>query len=260
MARNRPWIETEDLQLRALYDAQIPIAEIATRLGRSDEAITKRARLLGRWKRHRNADISVRFFEDISTAEQAYFLGLLASDGNVHLSKSRYSICLALKRSDVDLVVRFRDAIAPNAQLSYDRHLVRLRIGCKPMVADLAAYNIVPRKSYTFNWPDKLPNDLAMPFLLGYFDGDGCLSLHASGRLQWSLLGCEDFLWKAREHIAHWSGIITSFPAQSDQRIKHLYRIDAMSDKARMLDMALNTCGLGLPRKHLPDVLKRGSS
>ena len=148
--------------------------------------------------------------------------------------------------------MRFRDAVAPQAVLSYDRHLVRVRVGCKQMVTDLAEYNVIPRKSYNFAWPQKLPRELAIPFLLGYFDGDGCLSRHANGRLQWTLLGCEAFLWEAREHIARSSGVNVSFPAQSDQRIKHVYRIDAMAKKAIAIDRALNASGQGLPRKHLP--------
>jgi hypothetical protein len=217
----------------------------------------KQACALGLWRRHQNANINVRFFQDIATAEQAYLLGLLAADGSVSSTPGRFNICLALKRSDAELVVRFRDAVAPQAVLDYDRHLVRMRVGCKTMVADLAQYNVIPRKSHSFMWPEKLPQDLAIPFLLGYFDGDGCLSLHADGRLQWTLLGCEVFLWEAREHITRISGVNLSFPAQSDKRTKHVYRIDAMSAKAIAIDRALNANGLGLPRKHLPNVLEK---
>jgi len=258
--KSRPWLEAEELQLRILYGAQVPLDEIATKLGRTNEAINKRARVLGLWKRHPNADIQRDYFSNITISQQAYLLGLLAADGSISSNRSRYSICLALKRSDEELVLRFRDTVAPNAVIDYDRHLVRVRVGCKEMVADLAKYNVVPRKSYSYTWPQKLPNELAMPFLLGYFDGDGCLSVHASGRLQWSLLGCEEFLWAAREHLARWSGVNLSFPAQSDKRIKHLYRIDAMSTKAIATEKALNVEGLGLPRKHLPGVLEQRTS
>lgn len=245
--------------MHELYAEGLLIHNIAGQLGRSGEAIEKKARSLGLWKRHKNADINSRYFRDIASPEQAYFLGLLAADGSISSAPSHYNICLALKRSDADLVTRFRDAVAPGAVPGYDRHLVRVRIGSKEMVADLAEYNIVPRKSYSFNWPQKLSRELAMPFLLGYFDGDGSLSVHASGRLQWVLLGCEDFLWQAREILAEWSGVNVSFPAQSDKRIKHLYRIDVMDGKAIAIDRVLNASGLGLPRKHLPGVLEKPS-
>jgi hypothetical protein len=248
-----PWSEAEQQQLRTLYsDRTLSLNEIAAKLGRSSTSIEHRARRLGLQRRHKNAEINQRYFQDIATTEQAYLLGLLAADGSISSTPGRYNICLALKRSDAELIVRFRDAVAPEAVLSYDRHLVRVRVGCKQMVADLADYNIIPRKSYNFAWPQKLPHELATPFLLGYFDGDGCLSRHANGRLQWTLLGCEAFLWEAREHIARLSGVNVSFPAQSDKRIKHVYRIDAMSEKAIAIDRALNASGHGLPRKHLP--------
>ncbi len=247
------WSKAEQQKLHALYsDRTLPINEIAAQLGRSSEAIGKQARTLRLRRRHKNADINQRYFHDIATTEQAYLLGLLAADGSISSTPGCYNICLALKRSDAALIVRYRDAVAPEAVLSYDRHLVRVRVGCKQMVADLAEYNVIPRKSYNFAWPQKLRSELAMPFLLGYFDGDGCLSRHANGRLQWTLLGCEAFLWEAREHIARSSGVSVSFPAQSDKRIKHVYRIDAMSEKATAIDRALNASGQGLPRKHLP--------
>lgn len=251
MAKHRPWNTVEDLQLCSLYGAQVPVAEIAASLGRSAEAVTKRARALGCWKRHPNAIIRSRYFQQITTADQAYFLGLLAADGSIDRRESRYTICLALKHSDRGLVERFRDIVAPGAVLGIDRHLVRLRIGCKEMVADLATYGIVPRKSYSLTWPQNLPQEQTAPFLLGYFDGDGCLSRHTSGRLQWSLLGCEAFLWSAREHIERLAKVAASFPAQSDPRVPHLFRIDAMDAKAMAIDRVLNASGLGLPRKHL---------
>jgi hypothetical protein len=197
-----PWSEAAQQKLRSLYsDRTLPITEIAAKLGRSREAIGKQARTLGLQRRHKNAEINQRYFHNIATKEQAYLLGLLAADGSISSTPGRYNICLALKRSDAELIERFRDVVAPEAVLSYDRHLVRVRVGCKQMVADLAEYNVIPRKSYNFAWPQKLPCELAIPFLLGYFDGDGCLSRHANGRLQWTLLGCEAFLWEAREHI-----------------------------------------------------------
>jgi hypothetical protein len=253
MGEPGPWSEAEQQTLRTLYsDRTLPIHEIAEKLGRSSTSIEHRARKLGLRRQHKHADINQRYFHNIATKEQAYLLGLLAADGSISSTPGRYNICLALKHSDVELIVRFRDAVAPEAVLSYDRHLVRVRVGCKHMVADLAEYNVIPRKSYNFAWPQKLPHELAMPFLLGYFDGDGCLSKHANSRLQWTLLGCEAFLWEAREHIARSSGVNVSFPAQSDKRIKHVYRIDAMSEKAIAIDWALNASGLGLARKHLP--------
>jgi hypothetical protein len=251
------WSEAKQQQLRALYsDHTLPISEIAMQLGFSSKAIGNQARSLGLRRRHKNADINQRYFHDIATTEQAYLLGLLAADGSVSSTPGRYDICLALKRSDEELIVRFQQAVAPQAVMSYDRHLVRVRVGCKQMVVDLAEYNVIPRKSYNFTWPQKLLHELASPFLLGYFDGDGCLSRHANGRLQWTLLGCEAFLWEAREHIARLSGVNVSFPAQSDKRIKHVYRIDAMSEKAIAIDGVLNASRLGLARKHIPIALK----
>ena len=110
------WSEAEKQKLRILYsDRTLSLNEIASKFGRSSTSIEHRARKLGLQRRHKHAAINQRYFQEITSTEQAYLLGLLAADGSISSTPGRYNICLALKHSDAELIMRFRDAIAPQA-------------------------------------------------------------------------------------------------------------------------------------------------
>lgn len=128
-------------------------------------------------------------------------------------------------------------------------------IGSQKMVRDLIALGIKPRKSYDLQWPN-IPDAYAIPFLLGYFDGDGSFSSRSSrpsNQYQWMLLGTLPFLTIAREVIQHHAGVTLKEPVrQRKDGSPHLYRISANGPRGPIIDRMLNASGLGLPRKHLP--------
>jgi hypothetical protein len=70
-----------------------------------------------------------------------------------------------------------RNELAPGSNILFeacnDYHCARVSFTSPQMVEDLARYNVVPRKSHTYSWPDALPPELANSFLLGVLDGDG---------------------------------------------------------------------------------------
>jgi hypothetical protein len=150
------------------------------------------------------------YFHNIDDPLKAYLLGLLAADGNVLDSTPRITLELATK--DVELVELLRDAIAPGVPLRYRnprgngaRHAT-LAVTSAEMVADLARFGIVPRKTSTLRWPVEVPVAMQRPYLLGHFDGDGFVTIahryrgRASGR--WGLLGTRALLEGAIDLIA----------------------------------------------------------
>jgi hypothetical protein len=66
---------------------------------------------------------------------------------------------------------------------------------------------------------------MAMPFLLGYFDGDGSLGVYKARPekgmhepyLQWTIVGHYDFLIDVRARILGWCGVV-SLPHQHIRR------------------------------------------
>lgn len=205
------------------------------------------------------------YFASLNTPMQAYILGLLAADGNVYVNKARaeYKISLKLHRDDELLVGRTRDELAPTVNFSYPKpHYIRFEVCSLRMANDLARYGVVPRKTWNLPWPAALPEAMAMPFLLGYFDGDGtmvgCKPRPEKGMyepyLVWHLVGHRDFLLDVRKRLLAWCGVELAPPRLPSAKTSFLYRLSTSGEKAETVDRTLNASGLGLPRKHLPGV------
>ena len=67
------------------------------------------------------------------------------------------------------------------------------------MAEELIKKGCIPNKSLVLKFPsyDTVPKELMSHFIRGYFDGDGCISLHQqvhSIRKEVSLLGTKEFL------------------------------------------------------------------
>jgi hypothetical protein len=163
-------------------------------------------------------------------------------------------VTLDLQPRDLHWLERFRDTIATGAKITkHGERSFSVSIGSKEMVQDLIALGVGPRKSNTLEWPN-VPGAFVMPFLLGYFDGDGSFQKRPErDSYLWTLLGTGSFLTSARDYIQQIVGIPMREPVRCHKNTSpHLYRIHAYSQNAATLDRALNASGLGLPRKHLP--------
>ncbi|GAB4188861.1 MAG: hypothetical protein OHK0022_00970 [Roseiflexaceae bacterium] len=251
------WTPAEEDEVRRLYpDEDIPSDEIARRLGRTWRAICHKANALGLRRPKPNTCGVVRdFFHTIDTDQKAYWLGFIAADGTVVAGPRRYQVVLDLQPGDLHWLQRFRDTIAPGASITQNgTRSFSVCVSSQELAGDLMALGVGPRKSDTLEWP-RVPEAFAIPFLLGYFDGDGSLAQHIDryGGMRWTLVGTQAFLSMARHYIQLHTGIPMREPVrQSKTRCPHLYRIHAYNKHATTLDCLLNASSLGLPRKHLP--------
>jgi hypothetical protein len=255
----RPWTEAEEQLLRDLYpDLNTSREEIARRLGRTWRAIQHRIGQLGiKDTRQRNNPCQVRrdYFKVIDSDEKAYWLGFIAADGVVYIGGRQHTVRIDLQPRDRHWIERFRDIIAPGMQITkHGDRSYSFGIGSQELVHDLIAIGITPRKSLTLEWP-QVPDPFVMPFLCGYFDGDGCLHRRQGRRkelYQWSLLGTLPFLTVAREHIQKAADVELKLPIRANKRASpHLHLLYAGGGRVLAIDRALKACGLGLPRKHI---------
>jgi len=253
---NRVWSEQDIADLIEMYlDEDIPREQIIARFDCSWKIICHKASALRLRRPHPNTrQVKRDYFKVIDMNEKAYWLGFLAADGAIFSNGRQYSVTLDLQPRDLHWLTRYRDTIAPGAKIT--RHGDRsysVCIGSQELVQDLVNLGIGPRKSNTLEWP-RIPEPFVIPFLLGYFDGDGSFSPRASRRdYQWLLLGTLDFLTRARDYIQRYAGVELKGPVRAHKHTSpHLYRISANGPRAFAIDRALNASGLGLPRKHLP--------
>ena len=139
--------------------------------------------------------MNYNYFDTIDTEEKAYWLGFLFADGNLSvpsyttkegkIKNGRYKISLELKAEDIEHLKKFAKAIDYEKEIKtvkcsgYDDTTKRCRLmfNNKHMWNTLNNLGCTPRKSLTLQFPN-ISEKLEIPFIRGYFDGDGCLSYY----------------------------------------------------------------------------------
>jgi hypothetical protein len=248
---HRPWTESELDEVLRCYAMERP-AVIARRLARTTSAVSQQAKVLGviSGKALIAAATVHDYFAAVTTAEQAYILGLLAADGNVASDHPR--VQLGLQAKDACLVEYVRDRLNPGARVGRrpDGHAT-IQVTSRQMVSDLARFGVVPRKSRTITWPVQL-GALQRPFLLGYFDGDGSACIVRGTYPNWSVCsGSEAFLVALKAYVLETAGVIM-------QKIQHrpnsdLYQVATQGRQALVVDEWIHQDDLGLARKRFPE-------
>lgn len=128
-----------------------------------------------------NADY--RKFETIDSAEKAYWLGFIAADGCNYIREDNASVIINISRQDKDHLVKFQKFMSSNVQIvdhvqtegfSNNTLMSKIVFNSIDMAKDLNKLGITPRKSLTLK-PPKIEEQYFLPFILGYFDGDGSL-------------------------------------------------------------------------------------
>lgn len=150
------------------------------------------------------------FFEKIDTPEKAYWLGFLAADG----SCSERSLRLTLAKRDHSHVEKFK------ARLLYEgpiRELAKKSSICisnTKLVGDLISHGVLRRK--TFKLDERILTNLDRKmkrfFILGYLDGDGCVSIAKSGYAYFSFCGSLELMEEIRLCFAEDVGVFFSPP------------------------------------------------
>lgn len=129
-------------------------------------------------RKHISASHSVNhdYFSSVTTEAQAYWLGFLAADGCV-TGKNANVVSLLLSNKDLAHVELFKSTVSSTHTISSNsRDCSGIKFHSDKMAKDLAKYNIVKRKTYTYEWPTNLSSTLARHFIRGVFDGDGSIS------------------------------------------------------------------------------------
>ncbi len=124
-------------------------------------------------------NLQVNYFEDINNKEKAYWLGVLWAE--VYLGQ-RSEISLELSKKDEILVDRYIQAIGLNSAYKSENNkktksgiktYVRIRFKCSQVKKNLLDLGYRPAKLKNTQLPSLVSRELALAFLLGFFDGDG---------------------------------------------------------------------------------------
>ena len=141
------------------------------------------------------------YFETIDTPEKAYFLGFLYADGSISNTTKNKRVKINLAKKDIELLYFFQEQLnRPKNKGIYqykNEEMVELSIYSAKLVSDLIKLGCCPNKTKTLTFPtlDMVPLDKISNFILGYFDGDGSLSLGSNlNNPRMDITGTEQFL------------------------------------------------------------------
>lgn len=153
-----------------------------------------------RWFKIINCDETI--FDCIDTFH-AYFLGLVAADGNIPQSKKFLTITQS-HEVGYKLLKQLATYLNHSGNLYYQEKsdAYTIYINSTKIVEFVEKYNIAPRKSLTFEYPSELPPHLFPYFIRGYFDGDGSLGYYKTNTSRifvMSVVGTEMFIKSCNE-------------------------------------------------------------
>lgn len=142
-------------------------------------------------------------FEEINTAEDAYWLGFLYADGCVRSNENR--IQFVLKEEDKETVQAFHDYCGNQNELHYVEYKNKGKVygaysstfSSSTTKQNLINLGCIPKKSLILKCPseEQVPDKFLLDFFRGYIDGDGYIQYDSSKhRYRIVIMGTEEFL------------------------------------------------------------------
>lgn len=154
-------------------------------------------------------NVDEKYFEQINSADKAYWLGWLYADG--YISEEEGYFRLSLQERDGYIVEKFKEDIQYDGPLVYknlqkyakEGQIIQnqrmLAVNRRKIVNDLVKLGCKQGKSLTCEFPteDQVPNEFLGDFLRGYFDGDGCIYTNRC-----DMCGSEAFLTSFQDKLS----------------------------------------------------------
>lgn len=141
---------------------------------------------------------NVHYFHTIDSYAKAYIVGFIAADGALVKTKTTISLTITIKYEDKKVLEFIKSEIGNSHELkeiirpsSFNKtkniHHIRYCISDKNIASDLNNLGITPNKSLTIgNIIENIPYEYRDAFIIGYFDGDGSVTvrdgLHKNSR------------------------------------------------------------------------------
>lgn len=132
---------------------------------------------------------NVHYFQTIDTYAKAYIVGFIAADGALVKTKTTTTLTITIKYEDKAVLEFIKSEIGNSHKLqeiirpsSYDSnkiiHHIRYCISDKNITKDLQNLGITYNKSLTMsNIIKNIPYKYRDAFIIGYFDGDGSVTI-----------------------------------------------------------------------------------
>jgi hypothetical protein len=175
--------------------------------------------------------VKSNYFSQINSHEKAYILGLLMTDG--YNRESHGYVHFGLQESDKYIVEYVNSCLHINNRpvylkkqiKGYKKHFYTF-ITDKQISKDLAKLGCVQKKSLILRFSPNLPRKYINSYILGCFDGDGCIFLKKTKRrtqrqfyiCSGSVKFCQDIQEKIKEQL----GILGKIRTRTNTKTKNL--------------------------------------
>lgn len=153
-------------------------------------------------KRVQKKDKDFKKFYDLTLPETQYWIGYLCADGTIQYDSKNRIYAVRLYSKDVETIERFVNYFGENVVSVNNTNpsgVIMAYISSKELCQYfINVLNITPNKSKTLD-PDI---EFTKNFILGYFDGDGCIrNTSSDGQIRYECnitSGCKPFLEKIK--------------------------------------------------------------
>lgn len=257
--------ENVQKQICELYQSGKSIKSIMNELGLGRSSVLKYLKKYkinvinaGNFKRKYSLDENI--FEEIDSFEKAQFLGLLYSDGS--MSKYNKNISLRLREDDIDFLERWRSEFlktekpilfscrekmtSPSNGKEYSTpyKMAILDITSHKVYNDLLKIGLMPNKTKeNLKMPD-LKEELKPAFILGLFEGDGCVSFCQKSR--YFSIACQSNM---AHDIHEYFQSIGIFSRIYDRKSVFIVQISRWDDLKKLYNLLYKNANIFLFRK-----------
>jgi len=146
------------------------------------------------------------YFENIDTEKKAYWLGFFFADGFIR-EKDQKMLGVALSTKDIDHLEKLKKDMNAEYDIKKYKTVSGYKIGigyCRllffgeKIVFDVKKYGMIPNKSNILTRPKNIPKEFEIPFIRGFFDGNGSIKKAAATKNFYqfgiSIVSTEDML------------------------------------------------------------------
>jgi hypothetical protein len=239
-------------------------------LGTSEKTVMRRLKEYGiEWDKKVFYPCNESFFDELNE-QSLYWLGFLATDGNVFKHNYSYTISLKLASKDKDHMLKFKTNIESWAPIhetikkangnnfkKKEYPAVQITITSEKIFNRLSEFNIVPAKTHIYKFPEQLKSRPDVRhFIRGCLDGDGWWREHRNNGKEYTteiragMCGTPVFVKEMFDIIKEKCNIKSgSYYIRKSGKTAD-FEFCAKQDVNKVIDWLYQDATIYLPRKH----------
>ena len=152
------------------------------------------------WRKNEN----INYFNVINSHEKAYFLGFIYADGSIssNINTNNKTFNFTLQLQDKYILDKLHNNMNLKTKIIIHKNSAKLHVYNQELYNDLINLGIKEDKSHKdFLFPN-IDEKYIPSFILGYFDGDGCISLKSNNNASVSITcNSEIFLLNMKKYL-----------------------------------------------------------